>query len=809
MHDPSRANQELIEKNSLLEQRIQELEILLAECKQENNALRESEEQYRTLLSESSDPTFSFTPEGQYRYVNRAFAEGVGKPVADIIGKSIWDVFDKEEADKRFAPLSQVFSTGNEKVIEVRVPRVDGDRYYMTTITPVKDTEGKVLSALCSSKEITARKRTENALLESEEKFKVLANSTPTAVMLYQDDHWIYANSAAQAICGYSEKELLAMNFWDIVHPKAREIIKQEGRKRQQGEETTNRHEFKIVAKDGTEKWVDLSGASTTLHGRLAGIVSVLDITERKRIEKALLESQRRLADIVDFLPDATLVVDKDGKVIAWNRAMETMTGIKKEEMIGKSDYEYALPFYGDRRPILVDLALHPDQSTENEYNPIQRSNGNLFGEAFTPKLSSGKNHFSGTASVLRDDKGQIVAAIECIRDNTERKQLEERLNRAEKMEALGTLAGGVAHDLNNVLGVLVGYSELLKMELPEDSLSRTYADNILQSSVRGAAIIQDLLTMARRGVTVSQVVNLNTLIIDYLKTPEMEKMIFFHPDVKILSELDAGLLPIKGSPVHLGKTIANLISNAAEAISGNGEITIKTENRYLDRPVKGYDEMAEGDFAVLTVSDTGAGISADDLGKIFEPFYTKKVMGRSGTGLGLTVVWGTVKDHHGYIDVHSKEGEGTTFTLYFPVTREEQAKIEKVVSPAAYEGRGESILMVDDVKEQRALAMNMLTSLGYDVAAVASGEEAVEYVRQRKVDLILLDMIMEPGIDGLETYRRILDLHPEQKAIIVSGFSETDRVKQAQDMGAGSFVQKPYIMEKIGLAIRTELDRK
>ncbi|MEQ8214904.1 MAG: response regulator, partial [Smithellaceae bacterium] len=394
-------------------------------------------------------------------------------------------------------------------------------------------------------------------------------------------------------------------------------------------------------------------------------------------------------------------------------------------------------------------------------------------------------------------------------RDNTERKKLEEQLSRAQKMEALGTLAGGVAHDLNNVLGVLVGYSELLKQVLPEKGVAAEYAKNILESSVRATAIIQDLLTMARRGVAVSQVVNLNKLIADSLKTPEFENLLRSHPNVRISTELENDLFNIKGSPVHLIKTIMNLVLNAAESITGEGNVSIKTKNRYLDQPIHGYDTMAEGDYTVLIVSDTGSGISVNDIDKIFEPFYTKKVMGRSGTGLGLAVVWGTVKDHHGYIDVQSRENEGSTFTLYFPVTREEPAQAEKAVSHLAYRGKGESILVVDDVKEQRQLAMSMLEKLGYQVRAVAGGEAAIEYLKTEKADLIVLDMIMYPGIDGFETYRRIRKIHPRQKAIIVSGFTETDRVRKLQEIGAGEFVRKPYTMEKIGLGIRNELDRK
>jgi CheY-like chemotaxis protein len=365
-----------------------------------------------------------------------------------------------------------------------------------------------------------------------------------------------------------------------------------------------------------------------------------------------------------------------------------------------------------------------------------------------------------------------------------------------------------VAHDLNNVLGVLVGYSELLQMEIPEGNPLRRHVFHIMQSSQRATAMIQDLLTMARRGVLISEVVSLNEVITDYLETPEFEKLKSYHPSVVIKTELEKGLLNIKGSPVHLGKTIMNLVSNASEAISDQGEVTIRTETRYLDKPIRGYDEVEEGDYVVLTVSDNGMGISTRDIEKIFEPFYTKKVMGRSGTGLGLAVVWGTVKDHDGYIDVKSEAGKGSTFTIYLPATKEELTKEQQKTAPAQYMGRGESILVVDDVIAQREVATSMLTKLGYKVDAVSSGEEAVEYLRTHKADLIVLDMIMDPGIDGLDTYKLILEINPKQKAIIVSGFSETDRVNEAQALGAGAYVKKPYLLERLGLAVRKELAR-
>jgi len=237
------------------------------------------------------------------------------------------------------------------------------------------------------------------------------------------------------------------------------------------------------------------------------------------------------------------------------------------------------------------------------------------------------------------------------------------------------------------------------------------------------------------------------------------------------------------------------------------GTIQIRTRNEYVDLPVQGYDEVQEGDYALLTVSDTGVGIAPGEINKIFEPFYTKKVMGRSGTGLGMAVVWGTVKDHKGYIHVTSTRDKGTTIKVYLPATRKRIRSKDAPISIENYQGAGQTVLVIDDVEEQREIAAGILNLLGYSVETAASGEEACNRLRSKPADLIVLDMIMDPGIDGLETYRRIVSQYPQQKAIIASGFSETRRVREAQRLGAGRYVKKPYTIEKIGMAIKAELE--
>ncbi|MBA4396923.1 MAG: hypothetical protein C0394_06020 [Syntrophus sp. (in: bacteria)] len=387
-----------------------------------------------------------------------------------------------------------------------------------------------------------------------------------------------------------------------------------------------------------------------------------------------------------------------------------------------------------------------------------------------------------------------------------DRERLEIQLKNAERMEAVGKLAAGVAHDLNNILSGLVSYPDLLLMDIPRDSRLHHSITLIQQSGVKAAAIVQDLLSLSRQSTGEKKIVNLNDVVTAYIHSPEYKEVLSRHPRVRTEVDLQADLLNIEGSAVHLSKSLMNLLHNAVEAILVDGTIRISTYNRYLDQPLDAHERIGEGEYTVLSVADTGIGIHKEDTDRIFEPFFTKKKLGRSGTGLGMTLVWSTVKEHNGFIDVQTQEGKGTTFALYFPATRKEVPEKEKPFLLEDCLG-AEKVLVIDDIPEQREIAAIMLRKLGYTVHTVAGGEAAIEYLRQEKVDILVLDMIMDPGIDGCETYRRILELHPRQKAIIASGFSESERVREAQRLGAGPYIRKPYSFEQIARAVRMELD--
>ena len=567
-----------------------------------------------------------------------------------------------------------------------------------------------------------------------------------------------------------------------------------------QGDERLAVEMMKLGAADYLAKTLDIVDLLPGLFKRL---FRELDNERRIRdTEARLRESEEKYRAIIEHMEEGYHEVDVKGNFTFFNESMRKIIGYEREELLGMNNRQYSDEENAREVYQVYNRVYRTGEAVKNFEWQIIRKDGF-------------RRDIEVSTSLIRDRDGHPTGFRGIVRDTTDRKQaeeekrrLEERLNRAEKMEALGTLAGGVAHDLNNVLGVIVGYAELILDGVDKSSPLRRRLENVMIGGIKAAAIVDDLLTLARRGVPGRSILKLNKIITDCQKSQEFANLSSHHPSVKIKMDLDPDLLNISGSSVHLDKTIYNLVANASEAMAKGGGVTIKTTNQYLDKPIQGYDKIQEGDYVVLSVSDTGEGISTNDLNRIFEPFYTKKVMGRSGTGLGLAVVWGTVKDHLGYINVQSKEGKGSTFTLYFPVTREDITADAVAVTISKYMGNGESILVVDDVKEQRDLAAGMLDMLNYSVSHVSSGEDAVAYMKEHEVDLIVLDMIMDPGMDGLDTYRSILDIRPKQKAIIVSGFSETYRVNAAQGLGAGAYVKKPYIKEKLGMAVKKELER-
>ena len=523
------------------------------------------------------------------------------------------------------------------------------------------------------------------------------------------------------------------------------------------------------------------------------------DLTERIQQGEDLRKSEEKYRQLANLLPQVVFETNEKGIVTFANRfAFESLGYTKEEFNQGINVLQTIIPQDRDRAWNRMNRIIEGEKLVNMEYTAL-RKDGSTFPVMIysTPIVSNGKA--SGLRGIMAD-LSEVKRAHEALQKS------EEKIARLKKMEALGLLAGGVAHDLNNVLSGVVCIPELILMDLPNDSQIRRPVEEIQKSGNRAAAIVQDLVTVARGVAAPREPLNINDIAKGYLHSPEFEKLKTFHPLVEIKTNFEAHLFNTNGSHIHLEKVLMNLVSNASEAIDGSGNITISTSNRYLDKPIKGFfDNVKKGEYIMLSVSDNGPGISPDDLDRIFEPFYTKKEMGRSGTGLGLSVVWSVVQDHEGCINVKSDEN-GTTFELYFPITKEAMSDKSLAVPIKDLKGNGEKVLVVDDLESQRDISNQMLGALGYQPSAVSSGEEAVEYLKERTVDLLLLDMIMDPGMNGRETFEQIKKIHPDQKAVIVSGFVQTDDVREAQKLGAGQYLKKPLTLEKLGMAIKQEL---
>ena len=459
-------------------------------------------------------------------------------------------------------------------------------------------------------------------------------------------------------------------------------------------------------------------------------------------------------------IPDIVFRLDDSGNFIFISPAISRYRK-SPEKFLGRPIFDYVVPEdrdrakyklnerrTGDRATVDLEIRLlltREDQQAEEDYRFFSVSAEGIYRNTLPDP-----REFLGTQGI--------------VKDITDRKRLERQLVQAQKMEVIGNLAAGIAHDLNNILSGLVSYPELLLLEIPKDNPLHEKISVIQKSGQKAAVIVQDLLTLARRNVAVSGISNMNAIISEYLGSLEFRRLRKKHPAITVSTDLGDNLMNVEGSAVHLSKVIMNLLHNAMEAMPAGGKVIISTGNSSLHTNLDSYEYIPAGEYVCTSVADNGVGIPEADLPRIFEPFFTRKVADESGTGLGMTIIWATVKDHKGYLDIRSQEGQGTTITIYLPATKESGDGNNGRTVLADYIG-SETVLVVEDIAEQSDITRNMLIKLGYTVLTAASGPEALMILRKQPVDLVILDMIMPGGLDGLETYEKILRISPNQKA--------------------------------------------
>lgn len=634
--------------------------------------------------------------------------------------------------------------------------------------------------------------------LREMERYQELFEGVADIVLIHDlDGHFIDANAIALSRLGLNYEELHKTDLLNIIpEEKYSQAMKIFNSLEDNGDQRS--FSFSLANKSGEEIFLECHVRKIRYDGKHVILNVARDITDRKKTEAALQRSHVTLNTVMDSIQATIIACDlKDNKVLFMNRYLKDIAG---KNLVGKPCNELGNVLSSNsgscgcnsRKPLRKNITLPPWEGQNPTNNKWY-----LHYDSFIDWVDGHPVKFQ----VAFD-----ITEIKLLAMKQE--QAEKQLRKSQKMEAIGTLAGGVAHDLNNILTGIVSYPDMLLTSLPSDSPLRLPLEIIRESGLKASATVSDLLTLARRGVQIHKVVNLSEVVVDYMDSPEHRVLMAEHMNVEIEIDLQDNLLSILGSPIHLSKTVMNLVKNGVESIQGKGEVSVSTAIQQITSPLPSIPKIEQGEYVVLTIADNGSGISQQDTEKIFDPFFTTKVMGKSGTGLGMAVILGTVEDHEGYIDLESTPGVGTTFRLFFPATRVKLLKEHMVLTEKNYSGNGEMILVVDDIKEQREIATLLFSQIGYRVMTVTSGEEAVDYLTDHSVDLVILDMIMEGGMGGLETYKKIIQIHPGQKAIVTSGYSRSVDVKEAMQLGVGQYIKKPFLVEEISKAVMIELKK-
>ena len=658
------------------------------------------------------------------------------------------------------------------------------------TISPVRDADGTVIGGSVIARDVTASKLLQKALRKANET-SVYASPVPIIAADVERRVTLW-NPAAERLFGWRESEVLG---------KPNPIIPDEGvehaallHRRLLAGETLNGVEVRRVRRDG--RVVNISLSASPLWGpnrTVRGIVGFLtDITDRKFAEEALRQAEEKYRSIFENSAHGIYQATPGGEYMSANPALARMLGfVSPEELVAaRAD------IHNQER---VDPELH------TRFVSLMQEQGAVRNFEYQAYRKDGKVIWvSENAHAIRDTDGEIVYFEGTVHDITQQREMEQQLRQMQKIEAIGRLAGGVAHDFNNILMAISSYAELLVRKMDALDPNRRYVNEIDKAMNRGASLTQSLLAFSRKQVLSPRVVDLNTLVAQ--QTDMLKRLI--GENIELRFAPGAGLGKVHVDPGQLEQVVMNLVINARDAMPGGGEIVITTEKSAAEDGGKSSRPLrVTGDCVMLTVSDNGSGMDAETVSHLFEPFFTTKEQGK-GTGLGLATVFGIVKQSSGYIDVESKPGLGTSFRIYFPETKETAQDSSDEPLPALY--GTETILLVEDEEAVRESTAEYLAEQGYRVLIASRGAEALGMAAQycQPIHLMLTDLVM-PHMSGKELAKRITGLHPEIKVVFMSGYSNNLLSDQQQMLDPRySLLQKPFRLTELGNFIRRALDR-
>jgi PAS domain S-box-containing protein len=634
---------------------------------------------------------------------------------------------------------------------------------------------------------------TERSLRETEQKLRLMANNMKEMVLAFDmDKRLIFANPAVEALTGYRTDELERDGFVNWIHPGDQARMLAHWAEIFQGGAFED-EEYRLITRDGRTRWASASwGPILDEAGKQIGVQgSERDITERKAADERLRESERRFRGLLEHVQLAAAIFDVDGNLEFVNDYTTAITGWTREELIGHHTTEFLAPEeHGRVHKLLVSLKQRGEPLHWLSEIAVLTKDGK--------RRCLLMNHV-----VLVDSAGKVTAVASLGADITEHRELQEQYLQSQKLESLGTMAGGVAHDFNNLLTVINGYCDLILSGLRKSDAVWPQIEEIRKAGSRAAELTQQLLAFSRRQITQPRPVDLNGI----LEESGAMFRTLLGEDIALVTNLDRQLGTVMADKGQMLQIFMNLLVNARDAMPHGGRLTIETRNTTVcDAPVAENPEARPGPYVSLAVSDSGVGMDEQTRLHIFEPFFTTKGPGK-GTGLGLSTVYGIVKQANGWISVHSEVGKGTAFEVYLPRIGAKKPATEELPSAAPERGQAGTILVVEDEDGVRGLATLVLESLGYRVLSAAEGNQALalgaEYAGP--IDLVLMDVVL-PGMSGTQLAERFKVLHPEAKVLFASGYS-MDLLGHRGVIGSDiAYIAKPYTPEDLGVKVREVL---
>jgi PAS domain S-box-containing protein len=761
----------------------------------------------RLLIDSFPDLIYVKDTEGRFLLGNEAVARVMGAVSPDeLIGKTDFDYYPKELADHFCGDDKEVLTSGTplKDREEFYTSCAGPSGWYLTTKVPIRDAQGNITGLVGVSRDITSRKQSEEALRRERDLIKRIMATSPAGVIMVDPQGQItYANGVAEKVLGLKRDEILQRTYqspeWRITDfdgcpfpeqnlPFARVVATRQP-------VTDVRHAIKRP--DGQRVLLSVNGAPLLdQQGEVDGVVlTVEDVTAHVRADEDLYRSHEMLQYVIDNVPQRVFWKDRNFTYLGCNKQFALDTGLKSPEaVIGLNDF--ALPW------------KNAAQLYQADDRQVMETGTPKVGFEESASRPDGQIMWVRTSKMpLHDRDGKIIGVLGTYEDMTERRRLEEEFRQAQKMEAVGRLAGGVAHDFNNMLTAILGFSELTLQQLPAGSQLRRQVEQINSAATRAQLLTRQLLTFSRKQVTQPQLLMLNALVSDTGKM--LRHLIGEDIELVILPGLEAAMVRV--DPGQIEQVIMNLAINARDAMPHGGKLVIQTGTALVDQTnSQRHPGIAVGSYATLSISDTGCGMKPEVKAHLFEPFFTTKPTGM-GTGLGLATSYGIVKQAGGHIRAYSEVGKGTTFVIYLPrAETEAETPVPQVTMPELLGGT-ETILIAEDETVLRDLISLVLRELGYRIQTAADGEEALRVIKQsgeQGVDLLITDLVM-PHMGGMELATRAQAVYPNTKILFMSGYTEDFIIRQGELDPGIVFLQKPFLPSVLARKVREILDSK